>query len=204
MSLTTPHGSSEGRQPKETEQDASGNNKTAEAYAELEQGVYAALETYSNVHRGSEHKSLVSTHLYELARDIVLDYLGLKKGKYIVIFCTLRRAEMLRARLRSGSFQCVSGREIGLSLGLTALVVERKALPRGIPFQTGGGTARLVSPGWVVWAKALGRITGKPSSPADRHSAPVQDGTHILVKADVRQQVNDFVSASARRVYSPI
>ena len=27
-------------------------------------------------------------------------------------------------------------------------------MPKGVPFQTGGGTARLVSPSWVIWAKA--------------------------------------------------
>ena len=68
-------------------------NDGPEAFAELERGVHAALETYSNVHRGSGHNSLVSTHLYEQARDIVLEYLGLNKDKYVVIFCTPRRAE---------------------------------------------------------------------------------------------------------------
>ena len=48
----------------------------------------------------------------------------------------------------------MSSQDIGLPLGVRALAVERKALPRGAPFQTGGGTARLVSPGWVIWAKA--------------------------------------------------
>lgn len=52
------------------------------AFAELELGVHAALETYSNVHRGSGHNSMVSTHLYEQARNIVLEYLGLDKAKY--------------------------------------------------------------------------------------------------------------------------
>ena len=52
-----------------------------EAFAELERGVHAALETYSNVHRGSGHYSMVSTHLFEQARDIVLEYLGLNKGQ---------------------------------------------------------------------------------------------------------------------------
>jgi selenocysteine lyase/cysteine desulfurase len=52
----------------------------AVAFAELERGVYAALETYSNVHRGSGHNSMVSTHLFEQARDIVLEYLGLSGG----------------------------------------------------------------------------------------------------------------------------
>jgi hypothetical protein len=34
------------------------------AFAELETGIQAALETYSNVHRGSGHNSLVTTYLY--------------------------------------------------------------------------------------------------------------------------------------------
>jgi selenocysteine lyase/cysteine desulfurase len=125
-----------------------------DALAELERGVHAALETYANVHRGSGHNSLVSTHLYEQAGDIVLETLGLNRGKYVVIFCTPRRAEALKARLRPGSYQSLSSQDIGLPLGVRALAVERKALPKGIPFQTGGGTARLVSPGWVIWAQA--------------------------------------------------
>ncbi len=48
----------------------------------------------------------------------------------------------------------MSSRDFGLPLGLRALAVGRNALPAGAPFQPGGGTARLVSPGWVVWAKA--------------------------------------------------
>jgi selenocysteine lyase/cysteine desulfurase len=125
-----------------------------EAFEELKRGVLLALETYSNVHRGSGHNSMVSTLLYEQARDIVLEYLGLNKEKYVVVFCTPRRAEALKAKLKPGSYQSVSSQEIGLPLGIRALAVDGKALPRGAPFQTGGGTARLVSPGWVIWAKA--------------------------------------------------
>ena len=128
-------------------------NEIAEAFTELERGVQAALETYSNVHRGSGHNSLVSTHLYEQARDIVLEYLGLNKEKYMVIFGTPRRAELIKALLKPKSYQIVSSQDIGLPLGVRALIVERKALPKRVPFQTGGGTARLVSPGWVIWAK---------------------------------------------------
>ena len=50
------------------------------------------LKTYSNVHRGSGHKSMVTTHLFEEARKIVLDYLGLKNKGYTVLFCTPARA----------------------------------------------------------------------------------------------------------------
>ena len=58
----------------------------------------------------------------------------------------------------------MSSQDIGLPLGVRALAVERKALPGGAPFQTGGGTARLVSPGWVIWAKAPDRFeAGTPA-----------------------------------------
>jgi selenocysteine lyase/cysteine desulfurase len=136
----------------------------AEAFAELKRGVNAALETYSNVHRGSGHNSVVSTYLFEQAREIVLEYLGLAGDKYTVIFCTPRRAELLKARLEPASYQSVSSQDLGLPLGIRALAVESKALPGGAPFQTGGGTARLVSPDWVIWAKAPDRFeAGTPA-----------------------------------------
>ncbi len=125
-----------------------------EAFEELKRGVYTALETYSNVHRGSGHNSMVSTHLFEQARNIILDYLRLDKDRYVVIFCTPRRAEVLKALVEPESFYSVSSQDIGLPLGVRALAVDRKALPRGIPFETGGGTVRLISPSWIIWAKA--------------------------------------------------
>lgn len=125
-----------------------------EAFTELERGVHAALETYSNVHRGRGHNSMVSTHLFEQARGIVLEYLGLKKGKYVVIFCTPRREAILRSLIKPAGYKSVSSQDIGLPLGVKALAVDRKALPEGTPFETGGGTTRLVSPGWVIWADA--------------------------------------------------
>ena len=128
------------------------NDVQAEAYTELERGVYAALETYSNVHRGSGHNSMVSTHLFEQARDIVLEYMGLSKNKYTVIFCTPRRAAILKTKLEPESHQTISSQDIGLSIGVSAVAVKRKTLPKGAPFQTGGGTTRLISKNWVIWA----------------------------------------------------
>ncbi len=140
------------------------DNDLSEAFVELKRGVHAALETYSNVHRGSGHNSMVTTHLYEQARDIVLEYLGLNKDKYVVIFATPRRAELLKAQLAPKSYQCLSSQDIGLPLGVKALAVERKVLPKGVPFQTGGGTARLVSPGWVIWANGADKFeAGTPA-----------------------------------------
>lgn len=125
--------------------------KSGKAFAELEGSVHAALETYSNVHRGSGHNSMVSTYLFEQTRDIVLEYLGLKRGKYVVIFCTPRREKILKSLIKQGRYKSVSSLDIGLPLGVRALAVEKRALPEGTPFETGGGTTRLVSHGWVIW-----------------------------------------------------
>lgn len=152
--MYTQHGTPDILQLTEVERTAPSDGETAEAFAELERSVHAALETYSNVHRGSGHYSMVSTHLFEEAREIVLEYLGLNKDKYVVIFCTPRRAEILKALLAPKSYQCLSSQDIGLPLGVRALAVDRKVFPGGAPFQAGGGTARLVSPGWVIWAKS--------------------------------------------------
>lgn len=138
-------------------------NKT-EAIAELGRGVHAALETYSNVHRGSGHFSMVTTHLFEQARAIVLEYLGLKRNKYVVIFCTPRGAEILKVKLNPENYQNLSSQDIGLPLGVRALAVERKKLPGGAPSISGGGTASLVSHGWVIWDNAPDRFeAGTPS-----------------------------------------
>jgi selenocysteine lyase/cysteine desulfurase len=139
-------------------------DSSSSAFAELERSVHAALETYSNVHRGSGQNSLVTTHLFEQAREIVLEHLGLDPRTHTVVFSTPRQAEALASRLRPGSARVLSSQDIGLSLGVRALAVERRALPRGAPLQTGGGTARLVAPGWVVWAKAPDRFeAGTPA-----------------------------------------
>lgn len=133
-------------------------------FPELERGIFAALETYSNVHRGSGHNSMVSTRLYEQARSMVLEYLNLDKNKYTVIFSSKRRAEKLKSRIDPDSYRSLSGEDTGLSLGVTALAVKRKALPKGPPAQTGGGTAKLVSKEWEIWAGAPDRFeAGTPA-----------------------------------------
>jgi selenocysteine lyase/cysteine desulfurase len=139
-------------------------NEATAAFDALELGVRAALETYSNVHRGSGLNSVVSTHLFEQARSIVLEHVGLSTGKHVVIFGTPRTADTLKAQLQPGSYRTASSRDIGLPLGVRALAVERTALPKSLPFLTGGGTARLVSPDWVIWAAAPERFeAGTPA-----------------------------------------
>lgn len=136
----------------------------SDAFVDLKEGVHAALMTYANVHRGSGHNSMASTHLYEQARTIVLTHLGLQPDRYVVVFCSPRQAELRKAKLKPGAYYEVSSAAIGLPLGVRALAIERRALPKGVPFQTGGGTARLVSPGWVIWAKAPDKLeAGTPA-----------------------------------------
>lgn len=130
----------------------------SERRAEIERAVEAALETYANIHRGSGHHSVASTRLYERAREIVLERLGVGRRTHAVVFCTPRRAAALRARIGAGGCRILASRDLGLPLGIDAVVLRRSDLPAGPPFETGGGTARLVGPGWVVWARQPERL----------------------------------------------
>jgi selenocysteine lyase/cysteine desulfurase len=83
--------------------------KTGNVYMDnLLQTIYPVLETYSNVHRGSGFNSLVTTHLFEKAREIVLEYLELDRKKYIVVFCTPQRAAKFKSILISESYKTLA------------------------------------------------------------------------------------------------
>lgn len=117
----------------------------------LEKSLFEALKTYSNVHRGSGHKSMASTALFEHARHIVLEYLGLDPRKYQVIFCTPYQAEILMKKLRRGTCKIASSVSLALNLAVRAIAVRRATLPGGAPPLSGGGTARLISTEWAIW-----------------------------------------------------
>jgi selenocysteine lyase/cysteine desulfurase len=137
---------------------------TAKVFVDLKESLRAAVETYSNVHRGSGHFSIVTTRLFEHARKVVLECAELSDKDNEVIFCTPRRAENFKTQLGADVLRCLSSQDLGLPLAVRALVLKRSALRRVIPFETGGGTARLVSRDWVVWAKAPGRFeAGTPA-----------------------------------------
>ena len=84
--------------------------KSVDPNAELERRIYTVLKTYSNVHRGSGHHSAVTTHLYDQARVVVLDYLGLSKSSHEVIFGSRRLIEGLSSQLVSGQGKVLSSR----------------------------------------------------------------------------------------------
>lgn len=137
---------------------------TTNPFQQLEVGMFAALETYSNVHRGSGHFSKATTHLYGEARYIVLNYMGLKNTKYTLLFLTPRRFAALSKVLKPGSFAGLHSRDFGLNLGVSAMAVRKKTLPAGIPIETGGGTTRLYGTDWVMWAKTPDRFeAGTPA-----------------------------------------
>lgn len=141
------------------------NSSTAKGgFEELERSGREALATYSNVHRGSGHNSMATTHLYEQARNIVLDYLGLEKKQYAVIFCSTAGSADLISKLGKENFKVLSGSDTGLCLGVTAVAVKRKALRSVTPFISGGGTATLIGHDWVLWADGPDRFeAGTPA-----------------------------------------
>jgi selenocysteine lyase/cysteine desulfurase len=146
------------------ENSATNDPKSSEAFDILTNSIHIALSSYSNVHRGSGHYSQATTHLYEEARKIVLGYLDLKEKNYEVVFCSPLKAEGIVKMLSKGSFHILSSEDIGLSIGVRAIAIRKSALPKGAPLYPGGGSARLVSPEWVVWSKAPDRLeAGTPA-----------------------------------------
>jgi selenocysteine lyase/cysteine desulfurase len=126
--------------------------------------LHHVLETYANVHRGSGFNSTVTTALYEKARESVIRYLGVEKSKFTVIFCSPWRAKKIAAMLNPESYIRLKDSEFGLSLGVNVMILNRKTLPKNIPFAAGGGTTRLYSTQWVIQAGAPERFeAGTPA-----------------------------------------
>jgi selenocysteine lyase/cysteine desulfurase len=140
------------------------NIETSLAFSELKTCIETVLKTYSNVHRGSGHFSSATTFLFEHAREKVLEFLSLDKSEYVVIFCSPAASSAITPLLKEGSFRVLSSVETGLPLGIRAIAVKRTAIPAGAPPLSGGGTTRLISPDWVVWAGSPERFeAGTPS-----------------------------------------
>jgi selenocysteine lyase/cysteine desulfurase len=137
--------------------------KIPAAFAELEQAVEAILQTYANVHRGSGHKSMVTSALLDQAREVVLDDLGCNDDRHTVVFCSPLVAAELTAGLDPVRYRMVSSDELGLPFGIRALVLESRALPPGPPLLSGGGTVKFVLPRKVIWADAPERF--EPGTP---------------------------------------
>jgi len=137
---------------------------TSAVFAQLKSSLRAAAEMYSNVHRGSGQFSNVTTQLFEHARHLVLQHVALQQGDADVIFASPQRAKAFSAQLGTDVLHCLSSQDIGLPLAVRALVVSRNALNRDLSFEQGGGTARLVSKDWVIWAATPGRCeAGTPA-----------------------------------------
>lgn len=125
----------------------------SKALTELERSLYVALGTYSNVHRGTGYNSMVTTALYEKAREIVLEYLNLDKDKYVVVFTTPLRLKRFQKKLKKTSFYIVSSKEIGLPLGIRAIAAKEKDFKKVALYHTGGGMISHVAAKAVVWAE---------------------------------------------------
>ena len=133
-------------------------------FGQLENALEAALSTYSNVHRGSGHHSRETTRRYEAARATILASLDLDRSRYTVLFGSPRRLAGIAGQLSKGACHQVTGEQMGVPLGTQALAIKRNALEGLKRWQTGGGTARLISPDWVVWARMPDRFeAGTPA-----------------------------------------
>jgi selenocysteine lyase/cysteine desulfurase len=140
--------------------------ESAEAhFRELEKRAYSALQRYANVHRGAGHFSRVTTALFEYARNIVLEYLGVISNEYNVVFGTKWGLEAVKRHCRgNNSAPQVFSNDLGLPLGVGALALKKKDIHGGAPFPRGGGVVRLVSRNCVIWEDAPARCeAGTPN-----------------------------------------
>ena len=129
--------------------------QVAAAFAELERGVHAALETYCQCPPG-QRAQLAGVHAPIRAgqghrpgipgaeqRQIRGHLLHAQKGGSCSRHCSSLKAI---ASCQARTSACHSGSGPWPSTA--------RRCPKALPFETGGGTARLVSPGWVIWARA--------------------------------------------------
>lgn len=132
-------------------------------FAELERAVKSALDTYSNVHRGDGQYSKASTELFEHARSIVREYLGLGDD-YEIIFASCREIDILINKLKQkeGYKALYSDKETGLRFGVGALAVKKELLPDTPPV-VGGGEVDDVSDNSVAWTEAPAKF--EPGTP---------------------------------------
>jgi selenocysteine lyase/cysteine desulfurase len=137
----------------------------ATVFQELERRVYPALRRYASVHRGAGQHAQISTRLYERARNVVLDSLGLDGNDYRAVFGNRRSLSRLSRSIPSPEpVHLVFSNDLGLPLGIGALAARKTALPAGVPDQRGGGTVRLVSRHYVIWKDAPERFeAGTPN-----------------------------------------
>ena len=117
----------------------------------LEEGIQRALETYSNVHRGTGHYSIVSTVMFDYAREVFIEYLKVDKNKYVAVFCTPLRLKYIIKTLKTDKYRVISSNDFGLCLGVRVLIVKKKNLSKSKAFQSGGGIVKNVTSNDVIW-----------------------------------------------------
>ncbi|NSW52826.1 MAG: aminotransferase class V-fold PLP-dependent enzyme [Anaerolineae bacterium] len=118
----------------------------------------AALQVYSNVHRGMGHFSLASTALYERARREVLRYFGASPRRHVAIFGSPSRLARIMEDAGAADCRQVCAADLGLAMGVCALVLPRHSLPKGTPGETGGGIVQLVTETGVIWHQGAERF----------------------------------------------
>ena len=82
-------------------------------YNAPECSIEAALEVYTNVHRGSGQHSIASTRLYEQTRDKMLTYWGLNTKDYTVIFGSPYRIISLIIQYKPGDYHLLRSSDFG-------------------------------------------------------------------------------------------
>jgi selenocysteine lyase/cysteine desulfurase len=162
-----------------------------DAFDELLQRGFTALETYSNVNRGTGQFSNVTTRLYEHARHQVLLYARLSPRRYEAVFCNQTQRERLLCAYRQHVVFQIDAADIGLQLGVGALVFRKHILPRLKPVATGGGMVELVNRSFAVFARGADRFeVGTP---------PIMNAILLGIALQMLRESNDPTLFTSRK-----
>lgn len=186
----------------------------------------AALNWYSSVHRGSGFKSMLSTQLYEEAREIVLDFVGADKGQDCIIFCknTTEALNKLAKQFpfEPGDMVLTTGMEHhsnDLPWRARAQVIHAGLLPDG-SLDLDDFTARLRQHAGQIKLVAItgaSNVTGYMPPIYDIAELAHEQGARIVVDCAQllpHRTVNmgdhhsprhlDFIAFSAHKIYAPL
>jgi selenocysteine lyase/cysteine desulfurase len=202
------------------------NAASTPALRRVMEKVEEALAWYSSIHRGSGFKSMLSTQLYEEAREIVLDFVGADRKRDCIIFCknTTEALNKLANRFpfESGDMVLTTGMEHhsnDLPWRARAQVIHAAVLPDGSldmdDFQANlekySGQIKLVA------ITGASNVTGflppihDIAEMAHRHGAMiVADCAQLLPHRRVDMELHDsprhldFIAFSAHKIYAPL
>ncbi|MFC1808185.1 aminotransferase class V-fold PLP-dependent enzyme, partial [Candidatus Omnitrophota bacterium] len=153
-------------QPEDGEKASSSGESILSPITELKSVMEELLKIYSNVHRGNGIRSSLTSRLFDMARVIIMEYAGLSKDEirnYVLVFGDKDGFQKMGLTYQKEmadedvKYFVISSNELGLPIGIDAVVMHRNFIP-DVPVISGGGTVMSVREDDIAWENAPARF----------------------------------------------